>query len=112
MKSTGNASGTNNFYLAEGEHTPEEIIKSVKKGLYLVKTMGQGTDPTTGSLSKGAFGLWIEDGKLAYPVDEITISGNLGEMLQNIEMVGNDLAHNRSTCGPTVKITGMTISGK
>jgi PmbA protein len=112
LKSTGNASGTTNFYLAEGEHTPEEIIKSVKKGLYLVKTMGQGTDPTTGALSKGAFGLWIEDGKLTYPVDQITISGNLGEMLMNMEMVGNDLAHNRSTCGPTVKISGMTISGK
>jgi PmbA protein len=112
MKSTGNSSGSTNFYMANGTSTPEDIIKSVKNGLYLVKTMGQGTDPTTGALSKGAFGLWIENGKLTYPVAEITISGQLGEMLAGIEMVGNDLTHNRSTCGPTIKVAEMTISGK
>lgn len=111
MKSTGNAGGTNNFYLEKGDHTPEEIIKSVDKGMLLVQTIGQGTVPTTGDISKGAFGIWIENGELSYPVAEVTISGNLGSLLKDIEMVGNDLEMRRSVAGPTIKIAEMTISG-
>ena len=110
-KSTGNASGANNFYLEKGERSPEEIIRSVKNGLLLTGTMGQGTNTVTGDFSKGAFGLWIEDGEIAYPVAEITVSGNLGQMLKNIELVGNDLRFTRSITGPTIKIGEMTISG-
>ena len=111
MKSTGNASGANNFYLEKGEFSSEEIIKSVDNGLLLTSTMGQGTNPATGDFSRGAFGLWIENGKIAYPVAEITISGNLAQMLNSIEMIGNDLRFNRSIAGPTVKIREMTVSG-
>ncbi|MFC2130300.1 TldD/PmbA family protein [Bacteroidota bacterium] len=111
MKSTGNASGPNNFYLQEGSHTPKEIIKSVDKGLLLTKTMGQGTMPTTGDMSKGAYGIWIENGELTYPVAEITFSGNLADMLNNIEMIGNDLKFRRSIAGPTIKINNVSISG-
>ena len=111
MKSTGNASGANNLYLEKGEFSPEEIIKSVDNGLLLTSTMGQGTNPATGDFSRGAFGLWIENGKIAYPVAEITISGNLAQMLNDIEMIGNDLRFNRSIVGPTVKISEMTVSG-
>lgn len=112
QKSTGNASGANNFYLKAGEHLPENIIKSVKKGLLLTLTMGQGANAITGDISKGAAGLWIEDGQIVYPVAEITISGNLGEILQNIEMIGNDLEFRDSFSCPTLKVGGITVGGK
>ncbi|HDP98433.1 MAG TPA: TldD/PmbA family protein [bacterium] len=111
MKSTGNASGANNFYLEAGQFTPEDIIKSVDRGLLLTKTMGQGTNPVTGDISRGAFGIWIENGELSFPVAEITISGNLAQMLNQIEMVGNDLRFNSSITGPTIKVAEMTVSG-
>ncbi len=112
MRSTGNSSGPNNFYLASGESTPEEIIKSVDKGLLLTGTIGQGMIPTTGDISRGAFGMWIEKGEITYPVAEITISGNLGRILQDIEMIGNDLEFKRPITGPTIKVREMTIGGK
>jgi PmbA protein len=111
MKSTGNASGPNNFYLEKGSHSPEEIIKSVDNGLLLTGTMGQGTNPVTGDFSRGAFGLWIEKDKIAYPVSEITISGNLTQMLNDIDMIGDDLRFDGSISGPTVRIKEMTVAG-
>ncbi len=66
----------------------------------------------TGDISRGAFGLWIENGEIAYPVSEITISGNLGALLQGIEMVGNDLEFLSPVAGPTIKVAGMTVAGE
>lgn len=111
MKSTGNASGANNLYLKSGKHKPEEIIQSVDKGLLLTGTIGFGLVPTTGDISRGAFGLWIENGEPVYPVAEITISGNLSTLLNQVEMVGNDLEFKRSVTGPTIKLQEMTIGG-
>lgn len=110
--SNGHASGISNFYIQNGKYSPEEIIRSVDKGLYLVGTIGQGTVPSTGDISKGAFGLWIENGKLTYPVSEVTFTGNLGLMLQNIEMIGNDRQSDKSLSAPTIKIKEISISGK
>jgi len=112
MKSTGNASGANNFYLVPGESTPEDIVKTVKKGLLLTGTIGFGLVPSTGDISRGAFGIWIENGELTYPVAEITISGNLGNILKSIEMIGNDIKFKDSITGPTIKISEMTVGGK
>ena len=115
LKSTGNAAGTSvsphNFYLQPGNHTPEEIIASVDKGLILIRTLGHGLNPVTGDISRGAFGLWVEKGEIAYPVSEITISGNLGEILNQIDMVGNDLNFYTSLAGPTIKIQELTVAG-
>ena len=117
---TGNASrsvgdaptvSTTNLYLEPGTHTPGDIIKSVKHGLYLTETIGFGVNLVTGDYSRGAGGLWIEDGELAYPVQEITIAGNLKEMIGGIEMIGNDLNWRSSTVSPTIKISEMTIAG-
>ena len=66
----------------------------------------------TGDISRGAFGLWVEEGKIVYPVSEITISGNLGEILNNIEIVGNDLAFLSPISGPTIKVRELTVAGK
>lgn len=116
LSSTGNSTGTgvspNNFYLVKGETSPEQIISAMDKGLILIKTIGYGLNPVTGDISRGAFGLWVEKGEIAYPVSEITISGNLGKILNTIEMVGNDLDFRTSVSGPTIKVREMTVAGE
>src|SRR5579871_110960 len=120
MKSTGNASrglagnpgiGAGNFYLEPGTQTPEQIIGDVKSGLYVTETMGFGVNLVTGDYSQGASGVWIENGELAYPVDEITIAGNLKDMYRNIVAIGNDLVFRGSSAAPTIRVEGMTIAG-
>ncbi len=101
----------NNLYLEPGQYTPEQIIGSVKRGLYLTEQIGFGINMVTGDYSRGAGGLWIEDGQLTHPVQEITIAGNLKDMFQNIEMIGNDLRWRSSVVAPTLKISEMTIAG-
>ncbi|MBI2884471.1 MAG: TldD/PmbA family protein [Candidatus Methylomirabilis oxyfera] len=120
MKPTGNTSRgagdsptawPTNFYLQAGPHEPAEIIRSVDAGLYVTELIGFGVNLVTGDYSQGAVGFWIEKGKLTYPVHEITIAGNLKEMLLGIEMVGNDLSFRQSVVAPTVKIRRMTVAG-
>jgi len=120
MKSTGNASrglagnpgiGAGNFYLEPGTQTPEQIIGDVKSGLYVTETMGFGVNLVTGDYSQGASGVWIENGELAYPVEEITIAGNLKDMYRNIAAIGNDLVFRGSSAAPTICVEGMTIAG-
>jgi PmbA protein len=103
--------GATNFYLAAGKSSPEEIIRSVSRGLYVVELMGFGVNQVTGDYSRGAMGIWIENGELTYPVEEITIAGNLKEMLMNIEMVGNDLEFRGRIAAPTIKISQMIVAG-
>jgi PmbA protein len=119
-RSTGNAArsvadaphvSANNLFLAAGDTPPEDIIRSVASGLYVTELMGFGVNPTTGDYSRGASGLWIEHGELAYPVSEITIAGNLLQMFQDIEAVGNDLVLRHSIAAPTIKIGKLTVAG-
>lgn len=116
LRSTGNADGTgvspNNFYLVPGSMSPAEIIASTKRGFLLTRTMGEGLNPVTGDISRGAFGLWVEDGEVVYPVSEVTVSGNLEEILKNIEQVGNDLDFRTAICGPTLKVGELTVAGR
>ena len=120
LSPTGNASrsvgsppgvSTTNLYLVPGNYTPEQIIGSVKEGLYVTELFGFGVNMVTGDYSRGAGGIWIENGELAYPVQEITIAGNLKEMYASIEMIGNDLVWRSSVVSPTIKISEMTIAG-
>ncbi len=120
MASTGNASrslsqppsvGPTNLSILPGLHTPQEIIRSVTRGLYVTELIGFGVNLVTGDYSRGAVGLWIENGELTYPVEEITIAGNLKEMLRQIEMVGNDLEWRGTVASPTLKIAEMTVAG-
>jgi PmbA protein len=116
LRSTGSSSGTSvspsNFYLQAGKLPPEEIISSLEKGLILIRTIGHGLNPVTGDISRGAFGLWVEKGEIVYPVSEITISGNLGEVLNNIEVVGNDLDFRSPLSGPTIRVRELTVAGQ
>ena len=110
---TGNASvGNGNFYLEKGSRTPEEIIRSMKSGLYVTELIGTGVNIVTGDYSRGAAGMWIENGEFAYPVSEITIAANLQQMLMDIEYIGNDLEFRGSMASPTIVIREMTISGQ
>lgn len=120
MKSTGNAGrglagnpylGAGNLYLEAGTDAPEVILRSVQQGLYVTRLMGQGVNLVTGDYSRGAGGLWIENGELTYPVHEITIAGNLREMLRNITAIGSDLKFRGAIAAPTLRIDGMTIAG-
>ena len=104
--------GPTNFYLKPGKYMPEEIIRSIKRGLYVVELIGFGVNTVTGDYSRGAVGIWVENGEFVHPVQEVTIAGNLREMFNNIEMVGNDLTFLGSIAAPTLKIGNMVISGE
>ncbi|HEV2273178.1 MAG TPA: TldD/PmbA family protein [Acidobacteriaceae bacterium] len=121
MQSTGNASrglagnpgiGGGNVFLENGSVSPQQILKKIKKGLYVTELMGFGINMVTGDYSRGASGLWIEDGEIAYAVEEVTIAGNLKEMLNNITEIANDLEFRGSVASPTLRIEGMTIAGE
>jgi PmbA protein len=120
MKSTHNASrglagtpgiGCGNLYLEPGTLTPERIIADVPAGLYITGLMGFGVNVVTGDYSQGATGLWIENGQLTHAVEEVTIAGNLAEMLRNVTAIGNDLEFRGAIASPTLRIDGMMIAG-
>lgn len=120
MKSTHNASrglagapgiGAGNLYLEAGAMTPEDIISSVPRGLYVTSLIGFGVNLVTGDYSRGASGLWIENGQLTHAVEGVTIAGNLADMLKNITAVGNDLVFRSSVASPTLRIDGMMLAG-
>lgn len=103
--------GYSNLRMGAGESTPEEITAGVERGLYLTDLLGFGENQTTGDFSRGAAGIWIEDGSLAYPVSEISIAGRLQEMLADIDAVGNDVAVLGRLGAPTFRTARMVISG-
>ena len=120
LRSTGNASrgiagppavGQKNFYLTAGPYTPEEILRSVKNGFYVTELIGFGVNIVTGDYSRGAAGLWIENGELTYPVEEVTIAGNLAEMLNHVTMIGSDLEFKSPLAAPTLLVEGLTVAG-
>jgi len=120
LRTTGNAArgiagppglGPKNFYLRAGPYRPQEIIGSVQNGFYVTDLMGFGVNIVTGDYSRGASGLWIENGQLAFPVEEVTIAGSLPEMLNHIDMVGSDLEFRAALASPTLLISGLTVAG-
>ncbi len=120
MKSTHNAArglagapgvGCGNLYLQPGSSSKEQILGEVKAGLYVTSLMGFGTNLVTGDYSRGATGLWIENGQLTHAVEEVTIAGNLAEMLRNVTAIGNDLVFRGSVASPTLRVDGMTVAG-
>ena len=104
--------GYTNLYLEPGPWAPEEILRSVDQGLYVTELIGFGVNFATGDYSRGAVGFWIEGGEITYPVEEITIAGNLRQMMHDVEMVGRDLAFRDQTAAPTLKISRLTVAGQ
>jgi PmbA protein len=121
MRTTGNATrgitgnagvGHGNMFLQPGARSPEEIIASIANGFYVTELIGFGVNIVTGDYSRGAAGVWVENGKLAYPVSEVTIAGTLQDMLMGLEAIGSDLEFRGSIASPTVLIREMTVSGQ
>jgi PmbA protein len=102
---------TTNVMLVAGSTPPTELIASVRRGLYVTDLIGFGVNGVTGDYSRGATGLWIENGELTYPVEEVTVAGNLLAMFAAIEGIGNDLVLRDRTAAPTIKIGRMVVAG-
>jgi PmbA protein len=121
LQTTGNASrglagtpgiGPGNFFLRPGAKNLHEIIGDIKEGLFVTEFLGFGVNLVTGDFSRGASGLWIENGELTFPVEEITVAGNLKDMFCNISEIGNDLEFRGAIASPTLRIDGMTVAGE
>ena len=121
FRTTGNASrglaGTpgispGNYFLEPGPRTPRELIRGVGDGLYVTEFLGMGVNLVTGDYSRGASGIWISGGEFAFPVEEITVAGNLKDMFMNISEVANDLEFRGSVASPTMRIDGLTVGGE
>jgi PmbA protein len=120
LRSTGSAvrgagsaptAGPSNLWLEPGEASLEELIASTPRGLLVTELIGMGFNPVTGDYSRGAAGLWIENGELAGPVEEITIAGNLRQMLLDVDAVGRDLLWLGRVASPSLRIARMTVAG-
>lgn len=121
LPSTGNAArgtgsaprvGTTNLWLEPGEHSLEAMIAELDRGLVVTELIGMGFNPTTGDYSRGAAGLWVEKGEVVHAVEEITIAGNLGDMLLAIDRVGSELVWRGRTAAPPIRIASMTVAGE
>lgn len=121
LKTTGNASGglagnagvgNGNLYIEKGSAPPEQLIAGIREGFYVTELMGFGVNIVTGDYSRGAAGLWIRNGELAFPVSEVTIAGNLRRMLLDLEAAGADLQFRGSMAAPTLVIAEMTVGGR
>jgi PmbA protein len=121
LKTTGNASrgitgnagiGHGNFYLEAGTKSPDDMIRGLKDGFYVTELIGSGVNTVTGDYSRGAVGIWIRNGELAFPVSEVTIASTLQEMLNGIAEIGSDLEFRGSVSAPSIMIGEMTIAGR
>ena len=104
--------GHGNFYLEAGAESPEKILRGVKNGFYVTELIGSGVNIVTGDYSRGAVGMWIRDGELAFPVAEVTIASTLQEMLTGVAALGDDLEFRGSVSAPTIMIGEMTVAGR
>jgi PmbA protein len=121
LQTTGNASrglagtpgiGPGNYFLQPGTKSPKEIIGGIKEGLYVTEFLGHGANLVTGDYSRGASGLWISGGELTFPVEEITVAGNLKQMFFNMSEIGNDLEFRGAVASPTIRLDGLTVGGE
>lgn len=120
-RSTGNATrgagsppgvGPTNLWLEPGDATLEQIVADTSRGLLVTELIGMGFNPVTGDYSRGAAGLWIENGEIAHPVEEITIAANFGDMLERIDAVGSEVLWLSRVASPCVRVGRMTVAGE
>jgi PmbA protein len=108
---SGVSVSTSNLMLLPGTASPVELIASVKNGFYVTELIGFGVNGVTGDYSRGAAGMWIENGELSHPVEEVTVAGNLLDMFTALEGIGNDLVLRDRTVSPTLLIGRMVVAG-
>jgi PmbA protein len=121
LQTTGNASrglagtpgiGPGNYFLQPGRKSRQDLIANIKEGLYVTEFLGQGVNLVTGDYSRGASGLWISNGELTYPVEEITVAGNLKDLFFNISEIASDLEFRGAVAAPTIRIDGLIVGGE
>lgn len=111
MKSTGNSGGVHNLAVNTSSHDFEAMLLLLDTGLLVTELMGSAINLVTGDYSRGAAGFWVENGVLQYPVEEITIAGNLRDMFKNITTIGNDIDHRSNILTGSVLISEMMVAG-
>ena len=111
MTTTGNAGGTHNLIISHGDDDFQAMLRRLDTGLLVTELLGQGINPVTGDYSRGAAGFWVEKGEIAYPVEEITIAGNLRDMYRRIVAIGNDVDRRGSRQTGSILLDEMTIAG-
>ena len=115
MRTTGNAGGSHNLILQSSLSQPDDdldaLLKKMHRGLLVTELIGQGVNYVTGDYSRGAFGYWVDNGEIQFPVEEITIAGNLKDMFMQIQAVANDLVTRGSKTSGSVLIEQMSVAG-
>jgi len=112
LQSTGNAGGVRNLIIDSGLLDFQGMLKQLDTGLLVTELMGQGVNMVTGDYSRGAAGFWVENGEIQYPVEEITIAGNLKDMLKNIVSVGCDVEYRGNVRTGSILVERMSIAGE
>jgi PmbA protein len=111
LQTTANAGGVHNLKVAANAGGFEEMVGGLPNGLLVTELMGQGVNPVTGDYSRGAAGFWVENGAIAYPVDGVTVAGNLKDVFAGIEAVGSDVdPRSHISCG-SILVGRMTVAG-
>ena len=120
LRSTGNASraaasapgvSPTNLWLEPGRESLDELVRNTERGLLVTGLFGQGFNPVTGDFSRGARGFWIEGGECVHPVEEVTVAGNLADLLQGVDRVGSDLLRLGSLGAPSFRVACLTVAG-
>jgi PmbA protein len=112
LETTGNSGGNHNLIITPGELDLEGLVRKMGRGLLVTELMGQGVNPVTGDYSRGAAGFWVEGGEIRFPVEEVTIAGNLLDIFKGIVAVGNDVLTRGSKFTGSILVDRMTIAGE
>ena len=112
LLTTGNAGGCHNLIVHPGKRDFQGLLRKMGRGLLVTELLGQGVNYVNGDYSRGAAGYWVENGEIVHAVEEVTIAGNLKDMLQSVEAIGCDLEFRGSVAAPTIKIGEMTVGGR
>jgi PmbA protein len=112
LATTGNAGGNHNLVVSHGDDDLPALLRRMGRGLLVTEQLGQGVNPVTGDFSRGVAGFWVEGGELAYPVEEITIAGNLKDMYRDIVAVGSDVDRRGSRHVGSILVGRMMVAGK
>lgn len=111
LPSTANSGGVHNLFVTHGDEDQQALIRRMSRGLLVTELMGQGLNLVTGDYSRGAAGFWVENGEIQFPVQEVTIAGNLRDMFRQVVAVGCDLERRGNICTGSVLIEKMTVAG-
>ena len=112
LETTGNAGGVHNLHIDTGEQNLQSLLKDMGTGLLVTELVGFGINMVTGDYSRGASGFWVENGEIQYPVEELTIAGNLADIFKGIAAVGNDVDERGNIRSGSILISEMTVAGE